>query len=396
MPEQHLPSAAEDVCEALSVYKTITFVGDSFVRNLFMALLLLSNTEPAHIRCLGDNDPLIPLASSAMVSCARPDALRWSGKCEDPPPTCCASSEPTIDGATSVYEQFNNRKYGQVHTDGLEQFCGGKLRATMIRVYKWQEDGNHAMSKYAYAYVRARAREPGRHLLVLGNGIHYMMGSSPGYVARKAWQLFSNMFAAGGISGARNEGKEGRFTVVFQPLHYRRPKTKYAHMQCNWRSRDVMERIVDKLIATLGPLQNTEPWPGSLGGLPRQIYPDTGEPLMTSKKCLIDKNEQGEVLGEPCDDCSWANYSWPDPAGVNEEGSGDGGVPLELTQQSHRVLVLDTYRFTRQLIETCPAGLPPTPADGSHFKGAGNFIMARLLVNLLTQDEVARSKLPET
>lgn len=362
----------------LSGFQTVTFVGDSLVRNTFMGLLLQTNTMPAQIKCLG-HDP-IPLNASGLVDCYR-DNERFTGVCERPPPVCCSTQhrETAAEAGAldSVQAQFLARKYQQVHTDGLPQFCDGKLRATMVRIYVWNNRQEAQQCAYARQHLRTLARTPGRHLLVVGAGLHYMDGDAARKVSRRAFPFFRDLLTSAGLSHDRHGGGDGRFTVVVQPVHYRHPKQKYASSQSNERTKKLMEILIDDIVATFLPIQNG--WSGVLGAEPPSPAGGSGSGSGSGSASASGGGNAGRRL----ESSFGAEGKALPPHAPRRAGGADNG---------HRILVLDTWRMSRWAVDNCAPGYPPYPYDGSHWHGPGDFIFGRLLLNTVAADEERRAR----
>lgn len=345
-PPAWLASRTEEVCSVLSQFQTVTFVGDSFVRNVYVALLHMANTQPETIRCL-DPHANLSLVSSPLVSCARGEN-RFAGACARPPPVCCVKKEPGVvesGSLDSLRSVFLARKYQHVHTDSLPNFCGGALKSTMVRIYSWTDRRESRAKGFALSHLRKLKKARGQHLLVIGAGIHYMTGERAKGAARKAWPFFRDITNV--VKSPPTKQLPGEFTVVMLATHYRKPKVKYEKSQSNARTKDVMDRLISKLKAAMHGCEN----------------------------CAADV-----IGGSP----SSTGLAAPDIA------LGTSTPIPKTAKKKNRLLVVDTWRVTKALIEGCPRESPAFPPDGSHFRGAGEFVQARLLLNVLIEDHVRR------
>ena len=360
-PLRRSESRQDEVCRTLSTYNTVTFIGDSFVRNVFVALLLQANTAPFPVRCTADGaNASIPLNATSLVSCSRGEQ-RFVGSCNKPPPQCCDGTA-TISTIGNFRSQWQARSHQQVFTKSLPQFCGGHLEAYMIRIYRWGRGDAVKSSKYARHHLHMLRNTPGRHLLVLGAGIHYLDGATAMAAATKAMPYFRDVLNKAGLKASdRARGfppPRGVFTAVLLPVHYRSPPGRYVTYQGNDRTRGLMNYIITECDRVHGPIQNE--WRGAVGTQPApdrapKKHAGTAAPAATTN--VTPAVEDGQAVPDP----------YP------------------------RLLVLDTWRLTRQLVDHCPHGFHPFPDDGSHFRGAGEMLQARLLLNTIIDDEEKRA-----
>ena len=233
--------------------------------------------------------------------------------------------------------------------------------------------------------------------------MHYLNKRPVSEVATRMWPFFKGALEAAGLSRHSYARRRGRFTVVLMPVYHRRPLPKYRETQSNARMQELQETLINKVVATFGPIENG--WSGHLGATQAG---DNGTRVEPGQRHL----RHGTVRAEsPAVDTSGAAddaaRGSPKPQSVSPghmlhgaaagtAASASTAAPRTLRPRGrgndgNRILVLDVWRMTRALIETCPDVTPPFPRDGSHFNGAGDFILARLLLNTLMQDEARRA-----
>ena len=351
MPPQLHSTPAEDVCATLASYDTVTFIGDSVTRGMWLGLLLQASTTTFRSTCEGTEE--VPPSVQATTSCPfRPAMLRGKPWCDSfgldsTVDSCCPARAAEEDpGIPRLYGSWSHAHKDAVKwfTFGDRQYCGGRLRAFYFV---------NEVTQGQRAVLHALRTRRGHHLIVMGGGIHMTANRRDAHHAGGALfhELYQRVLRAANVPECVSSSTDThrRFTIVIAPMHYRVPWSPKALKRWSYQSNGVMAYAASVALSQVshlyGAFSNAVPWDlyASLAAEDSSLRPP---PLIPDSPPLP------------------PNESRPPHPGV-------------------RLFVLDTKRVLRAMYEQCPQGQSPAGWDGTHVDGTGDMVKARLLLNLL-------------